>query len=199
MSHIVLATRNAGKLRELRSLLSETGWRVHGLQEIAMPAEVEETGATFSENARRKAVAYSGRTDYPVLADDSGLEVFALGGRPGVVSARYAGEGAGDAERIANLLAELDQTHGGRDARFVCALALALRGHLLLEVEGECRGVIAPEPRGRRGFGYDPVFFFPQLGKTFAELSEEEKNAHSHRGHAVKLLLTRLAEQSGLG
>ncbi len=199
IARLVIATRNAGKLREFRSLLAATGWQVLGLQDIVINTDIEETGTSFAENARQKAIAYSGETDYPVLADDSGLEVFALGGRPGVISARYAGENASDAERIAKLLAELEQTCGERDARFACTLALAQGGHLLLEVEGECRGVITREPRGDHGFGYDPVFFFPKLGKTYAELSEEEKNAHSHRGHAVRRLLERLAERPELG
>ncbi len=199
IAQLVVATRNAGKLREFRSLLAATGWQVLGLQDVKINTDIEETGTTFAENARQKAVVYSRETDYPVLADDSGLEVFALGGRPGVVSARYAGGSATDAERIAKLLAELDRTRRRRDARFVCALALARRGHVLLEAEGECVGVIAREPRGDRGFGYDPVFLFPRLGKTYAELSEEEKNACSHRGRAIRQLLTRLAARLELG
>ncbi len=199
IARLVIATRNSGKLREFRSLLATTGWEVLGLRDTKINADIEETGATFAENARQKAIAYSMETDYPVLADDSGLEVFALGGRPGVISARYAGVHATDAERITKLLAELERTRGKRDARFVCAVALARCGHVLLEAEGECGGVIAREPRGDRGFGYDPVFFFPKLGKTYAELNEDEKNAHSHRGRAVRLLLARLAEQSDLG
>jgi XTP/dITP diphosphohydrolase len=128
-------------------------------------------------SARLKALACSHETDLPVLADDSGLEVFALGGRPGIHSARYAGDGASDAERIDRLLTELGKVAGSRDARFVCALALARRGRLVLEVEGDCRGVIADAPRGTQGFGYDPVFLFPELGQTYAELSAEERTA----------------------
>jgi XTP/dITP diphosphohydrolase len=187
-----LATRNPGKLREFRTLLEPHGYCVIGLEEAGLTKEHEETGSTFAENARLKALAFSSETDLPVLGDDSGLEVFALGGRPGVHSARYAGPHATDPERIRKLLSELEPSDGGRDARFVCALALARRGSLLAEAEGLCAGVILTEPRGSGGFGYDPVFYFPALGRTFAELDEAEKNLHSHRGQAVRALLARL-------
>ena len=187
-----LATRNPGKLREFRSLLEPHGYHVFGLEDVGLTKEHEETGDTFLENARLKAIGYSAETDLPVLGDDSGLEVFALGGRPGVHSARYAGPHATDSERIRKLLGELEGSGAGRDARFVCALALARHGSLVAESEGQCAGVILAEPRGSHGFGYDPVFYFPALGKTFAELDEAEKNLHSHRGHAVRALLARL-------
>jgi len=199
MIGIVLATRNPGKLREFRSLLAATGWEVLGLTDAGVSADAEETGTTFQENARQKALAYSQETDLPVLADDSGLEVYALGGRPGIHSARYAGDGASDSQRIAKLLAELEHAAGGRAARFFCALALARRSHLILEVEGECRGAITDAPRGTRGFGYDPVFLFPELGRTYAELSDEEKNRVSHRARAVAALLELLAGGTELG
>jgi XTP/dITP diphosphohydrolase len=193
LSTLVIATRNSGKLREFRSLLLSTGWRILGLSDLSIEKEHEETGATFAENARLKALAYSLDTDLPVLADDSGLEVMALGGRPGIHSARYGGAGASDLDCIRKLLSELEATGGKREARFVCTLAIARGGRLLLEAEGECRGLIAREPRGSNGFGYDPVFFFPELGKTCAELSESEKNQCSHRAHAVDSLLAKLA------
>lgn len=193
LSTLVIATRNRGKLREFRSLLSSTGWQVLGLSDLFIEKDHEETGTTFADNARLKALAYSKDTNLPVLADDSGLEVTALGGRPGIHSARYAGPGASDSDRIQKLLSELDSTGGTREARFVCRLALAQSGHLLLEAEGECRGVIAQEPRGCNGFGYDPVFFFPELGRTYAELTESEKNLHSHRARAVQSLLAKLS------
>jgi XTP/dITP diphosphohydrolase len=199
MKEIVVATRNPGKLREFRSLLAATGWEVLGLADAEIATDAEETGATFLENARQKALTYSRATDLPVLADDSGLEVFALGGRPGIHSARYAGDGADDSQRIAKLLAELEHAAGGREARFVCALALAHRGGLVLEVEGECRGIITDAPRGAHGFGYDPVFYFPELGRTCAELGEEEKNRVSHRARAVAALLELLAGSIELG
>jgi XTP/dITP diphosphohydrolase len=184
---IVVATRNDGKLREFHDLLSPLGSRILSLRDVTIAIDPEETGSTFAENARLKAVAYSQHTQFPVLADDSGLEVAALGGRPGIHSARYAGAGASDADRIRKLLGELQGKE--RDARFFCALAFALEGDLLLESEGGCWGVISEEPRGTNGFGYDPVFFFPELGKTYAELTEDEKNLHSHRSRAVASLL----------
>jgi XTP/dITP diphosphohydrolase len=186
---IVMATRNEGKLREFRRLLQSGGWEVLGLDQIPDAADPEETGVTFAENARIKAEAYSSQTRWPVLADDSGLEVFAIGGRPGVHSARYAGSGAGDEERVRKLLEELRDPSLARDARFVCALALAQRGRIEMEVEGECRGVIAPEPRGNNGFGYDPVFLMPDLERTFAELPGQQKDRFSHRARAVEALL----------
>ena len=151
-----------------------------------------ETGASFAENARIKAVEYSRQTEHPVLADDSGLEVAALGGRPGIRSARYGRPGANDRDRIGQLLLELERASGERQARFVCALALAQKGALLIETEGECRGEIALEPRGANGFGYDPIFLFPELGRTYAELKPAEKNRVSHRARAVASLLKRL-------
>ena len=199
MTEVVVATRNKGKLREFETLLTATGWAVLGLADAGISVDPEETGATFSENARQKALAYSRETALPVLADDSGLEVFALGGRPGIHSARYAGNGAGDAARIEKLLAELQNATGGRDARFVCALALARGGRLIVEAEGECRGAITDAPRGTQGFGYDPVFLFPELGRTYAELSAQEKNRVSHRARAVAALLQRLAGGIELG
>jgi XTP/dITP diphosphohydrolase len=186
---IVVATRNRGKLREFRTLLEPLKSEILSLADLSIDEEFEEPGETFAENARLKALACSRLTMLPVLADDSGLEVFALGGRPGIYSARYAGPGASDSDRIRKLLEELDPFGPKRDARFVCALALAQNGNLLLETEGECRGTIADQPRGYNGFGYDPVFFFPQLGKTYAELSEAEKNRHSHRARAAAFLI----------
>ncbi len=189
---IVLATRNQGKLREFRALLEPSGWQIAGLADLAIQGDIEESGRTFRGNARLKAVGYSRHTDLPVLADDSGLEVYALDGRPGVESARYAGPGASDSDRIHKLLAEISQARCARAARFFCALALAQRGAIVVEAEGECRGEIAQEPRGDKGFGYDPVFFVPVLGCTYAELSEEEKNRHSHRAHAVAALIEKI-------
>ena len=188
---IVLATRNHGKLREFRALLQPAGWEMIGLSELSIQRDVAETGGSFAENARLKALAYAEETDLPVLADDSGLEVFSLGGKPGIESARYAGPGASDSDRVRKLLAELKLIRADRAARFVCALALARRGRMIMEAEGECRGEIALEPRGTHGFGYDPIFWFPDLGKTIAELDEAEKNQYSHRAHAVRALLAK--------
>jgi XTP/dITP diphosphohydrolase len=188
----VVATRNAGKLREFRSLLLPLKCTVLGLADLSLESEIEESGSSFAENARLKAIGFSRITRYPVLADDSGLEVTALGGAPGIRSARYAGEGASDADRIRKLLREIRDAGGGREARFVCALALAQEGLLIREAEGACCGTIIDEPRGANGFGYDPVFLLSDLGKTFAELDEEEKNRHSHRAKAVASLLRQL-------
>jgi XTP/dITP diphosphohydrolase len=194
MDQLVIATRNAGKMREFRSLLRPLKSEVISLADLDIGAEIEESGTTFAENARLKAIECSRFTHLPVMADDSGLEVVSLGSRPGIHSARYAGPGASDADRIRKLLGELDVC-AARDARFVCALALAQDGVLILEAEGECRGVIAQEPCGSNGFGYDPVFYFPELGKTYAELSSDEKNLHSHRAHAVNSLLSKIANR----
>jgi XTP/dITP diphosphohydrolase len=195
MKQLVIATRNAGKLREFRDLLRPLESAVLSLASLSIDADVEESGSTFAENARLKALEYSRLTALPVLADDSGLEVDALGGRPGIYSARYAGYGASDSDRIRKLLEELERSGASRNARFVCALALAQEGVLLFESEGECRGMIAEEPRGNNGFGYDPVFFFPELGKTYAELTNSEKNLHSHRGHAVASLIIKIVNR----
>ncbi len=188
---IVVATRNPGKLREFRSLLAPAGWQAVGLSEAAIEGDVAETGRSFAENARLKALGYSARTDLPVLGDDSGLEVFALGGKPGVRSARYAGADASDSDRVHKLLQELELHPGNRQARFLCALALAQHGEVLCEAEGECRGEIAAAPRGALGFGYDPIFLVPGMGLTFAEIEEAAKNRISHRARAVAALLAK--------
>ena len=192
-SKIVLATHNLGKLREFGALLEPAGFETIGLSDLSISRTVAETGGSFAENARLKALAYTEVTDLPVLADDSGLEVFALGNRPGIESARYAGPGASDHDRVRKLLAELERTRVDRAARFVCALALARHGAVIQEAEGECHGEIAHEPRGTNGFGYDPIFWFPDLRKTFAELDDAEKNQYSHRAHAVNALLAKLS------
>jgi XTP/dITP diphosphohydrolase len=189
---LVVATHNRGKLQEFRTLLAPAKWQILSLDDLLIHNDCAETGASFAENARIKAVQYSRQTEYPVLADDSGLEVAALGGRPGIFSARYGGPGASDRERISQLLLELERTPGERQARFVCALALAQKEALIMETEGECRGEIALEPRGANGFGYDPIFLFPELGRTYAQLEPTEKNRVSHRARAVASLLQRL-------
>jgi XTP/dITP diphosphohydrolase len=195
MNRLVVATRNVGKWNEFRRLLLPLKADILSLTDLSIDTDFEESGGTFAENARLKALAYSRLTPLPVLADDSGLEVAALGGKPGIYSARYAGPGASDADRIHKLLAELEAVSAERDARFVCALALAQAEKFLLEAEGECRGVIAREPRGTNGFGYDPVFYFPKLGRTYAELSNEEKNLYSHRGRAAASLIAKIADR----
>ena len=186
---MVIATRNRGKLLEFRELLLPLKSEILSLADLEVDTEFEESGNTFAENARLKAIGYSRLVQFPVLADDSGLEVEALGGRPGIFSARYGGPGASDEDRVRKLLKELESSGGERNARFVCSLALAQGGRLLLESEGECRGTIAKEPQGTNGFGYDPIFLFPALGRTYAELNQAEKNVHSHRSRAVASLL----------
>ncbi|MFS0839960.1 non-canonical purine NTP pyrophosphatase [Paenibacillus sp. 1P03SA] len=239
---VVIATRNKGKVREFAHYFARFGKEVRSLDDFGDMPEIVEDGATFAANARIKASAIAGRLNLPVLADDSGLCVDALGGDPGVYSARYAGEHAADADNNAKLLRELGAVSAadGRPgtgaagqaasaghpasaaganaaadseaaraaglaeaadaaapqvlstARFVCALALVdpLRGDTL-EAEGTCEGVIIAEPRGTGGFGYDPLFYVPERGKTMAELPLEEKNAVSHRAAALRQFFER--------
>ena len=183
---LVLASRNTHKLRELGALLAP-----HEL--VPLPEGVElppETGASYAENARIKAHAAGAATGSPAIADDSGIEARALGARPGVLSARYAGEGAGDEENLAKLLREVPRD-GDRAVTYVCALAYVEPGGREELVEARCEGMLAPEPRGTGGFGYDPAFVPVDYGdgRTMAELSPREKDAISHRGRAARALL----------
>jgi XTP/dITP diphosphohydrolase len=188
---MLIATHNPGKVREYRQLLLPLSNELIGLDELAISDEVEETGSTFAENALIKARAFALRTGHATLADDSGLEVAALGGRPGVLSARYAGPGATDEDRIRLLLWELEGvSEDRRQGRFRCAIAVAWPDGRCALVTAKCAGTIAFEPHGSSGFGYDPVFVVPQYGKTMAELSSEIKNELSHRARAARALLT---------
>ncbi len=154
----------------------------------------EESAPTFAENAAGKALHYSQFAELPVIADDSGLVVPALGGAPGVHSARYAGPGASDAQRVQKLLAELRGKKGEeRRAGFVCVLAVALRGRAIAIFSDSAEGVLTEEPRGSDGFGYDPIFYFEPLGRTYAETTREEKNRYSHRGKVFRKLMEFLA------
>ncbi len=189
---VLLASRNPGKLREWGAILAglpvevvtlDQGWQ-------HLPDAVED-GTTFAENARLKALHFLKLTGLPAIGEDSGLEVEALGGRPGVWSARY---GADDSARIRRLLTELEGVPPPRVARFVCALCLALPDGRRLEVEGEVRGQITLEPQGTGGFGYDPVFYYPPAGCTFAQLPPDRKNAVSHRAAAFRNFAVRLPE-----
>jgi len=190
MRRVVVATGNPGKLREFRAALEPEGVEVDGLAALGEPPAVEETGATFERNARIKAEAYSRATDLPVLAEDSGLEVDALGGEPGVRSARWGGAALDDAGRARLLLERMAGVPDERrTARFRCVLAAARAGRVLATFEGEVEGRITREPRGAGGFGYDPVFFHPTLGRTFAEVPRESKQRLSHRGEAIRKLL----------
>ena len=186
----VIATHNRGKFSEFSGLLEGTGLKLRPLWEFPEVGPVAEDGASFRENALRKARVVGTRLGLPVLADDSGLEVDALNGRPGVHSARYAGGRATDRENREKLLAELQAIPDGRrGARYVCALAVRLPDGREYLVEGECRGRIGREPKGDGGFGYDPLFFLPDLGRTMAELSAPQKNRMSHRGRAVRVFI----------
>jgi len=178
---LVVATGNTGKLREYRELLAETG-----LELVAFDSEVDEAGETYAENARLKAETAAERSGLPALGDDSGVEVEALGGFPGLRSARL---GPTQEERTAELLKRLEGKPRSWNARFVCVVALANPGHPTQFFEGECRGEIVPEWRGKAGFGYDPVFLVPGTGKTFGEMPAEEKRLYSHRARAVRALL----------
>lgn len=195
---IVLGSRNPGKLREFQAGLDSLPVELRSLDAYPGVEPPEETGETFAENARLKATALARQLGTWVLADDSGLCVDALAGRPGARSARYGGPHATDEERVAMLLEELrDVPEPQRTGRFVCALVLASPERILLEFQASCEGVITRQPRGTNGFGYDPIFFYPPLGVTFAELPLETKNRVSHRGLAIQELRRRLGALLG--
>lgn len=183
MAQIVAATKNEKKLQELRKLLAGQDVEVVGLNSYRNCPDVIEDGKTFDENARKKALAATQYTDLPAFADDSGLEVEALDGAPGIYSARYA-EGT-DADRIAKLLKELEGKENRR-AKFVCVIAIAFNGEVIETFRGEVAGVITTAPRGNSGFGYDPVFIPDGYDKTFGELDADTKDSISHRAKAVK-------------
>ena len=181
---VLLASNNGHKINEIKEILGAF-FDVVSLREAGVESDPEETGATFEENARIKAVAGMKASGMPCIADDSGLEVFALDGLPGVMSARYAGGHGDDSANNEKLLRELENA-SDRSARYVCVICMAFpNGHEIV-ARGECRGTILKEARGEGGFGYDPLFFFPQFGKTFAEITAEEKNEVSHRKAALK-------------
>ena len=195
---MLVATRNAGKLAELQTLFKDAPYRLISLDDAGVDFEVEETGTTFVENAVLKATQYGEAAGLLTIADDSGLEVDALGGGPGVLSSRFAGPDATDDERNAFLLRSLaDHPHESRTARFRCTVAIFRPGQDVRVVDGTVEGVITDEPRGDNGFGYDPVFYLPELGCTTAELSPEHKNRLSHRGIAAKKALRVLVDSEG--
>ena len=192
---LVLASANPGKLREIRALCQPLGIEVATAAELGFTDEVPETGETFEDNARLKAVAVSRFLSRPVLADDSGLVVEALGGAPGVHSARYAGADADDMAKTAKLLAELEGVPADlRQAAFVCVMICRRPDGAELKASGRLEGSIALQPAGHNGFGYDPVFWLEEMGKTVAQLTASEKNAISHRGQALASLATGLKE-----
>ncbi|NJL47902.1 MAG: RdgB/HAM1 family non-canonical purine NTP pyrophosphatase [Leptolyngbyaceae cyanobacterium SM2_5_2] len=186
MPTVIVATGNPGKLKEMQAYLGDLGW---DLQLKPKELDIDETGATFLENARLKAAGVAKALGQWAIADDSGLQVDALNGAPGLYSARYA---TGDQARINRVLSELAGI-AQRGAQFVCAVALARPdGTIALETEGICRGEILTDPKGTGGFGYDPIFYVPAVGQTFAEMSPQQKEASSHRGIAFQQLMPQL-------
>ncbi|MBU1194846.1 MAG: XTP/dITP diphosphatase [Proteobacteria bacterium] len=182
---IVLATTNKGKTREIQKLLENTSVEIKNLSDFGPIPEIIEDGATFDDNAYKKASLTARFLGYPAMADDSGLCVDALEGAPGVYSARYAGENATDQDNVEKLLKDMEGQEN-RSAGFKCVISIAVPTGAALTYEGECRGVLTTEPQGDNGFGYDPLFFYPELNKTFAQLTVEEKGKVSHRGRALK-------------
>jgi XTP/dITP diphosphohydrolase len=187
---LFLATSNPGKLREYRMMTDATGIELRLSPDFEKLPLFEESAPTFAENAAGKAMHYSHYVKGTVLADDSGLVVPALGGRPGIHSARYAGPGASDEDRVRKLLGEMEGKEGEeRRARYVCVSAIAKNGLALAVVSDFVEGILTKEPRGNDGFGYDPVFFFEELGRTYSETTREEKNVFSHRGKAFRKIV----------
>lgn len=195
MTQLLLASSNTGKLREIATLLAQEGLDATTLDlilpsQLGLRLEVEEDGTSYAENAAKKALAYCQASGLAVLADDSGLEVDALGGQPGLYSARYAPmPHATDADRRRYLLQNLQGKPRPWTAHFHCTVAIARPGGEIEYAEGDCPGEIIPEERGQNGFGYDPIFWLPELGQTMAELSMEQKNRLSHRARAVRAAL----------
>ena len=187
----VLATHNPGKLKEMGEILARFGMEVVSPKDLGLTVDVEETGTTFAENAMLKAKAICAAAKLPAIADDSGLCVDALNGGPGVYSARYGGEGLDDNGRYMLLLNSM-RGQPTRAAHFACAIACAFPNGDELTAEGRCDGTIAFAPMGEDGFGYDPVFFVPELKKTFGQLTAEEKSAISHRGRALAVFVEKL-------
>jgi XTP/dITP diphosphohydrolase len=196
ITKLVVGTRNHGKISELRELFGKLPVDLAGLDEFGVMDDVEETGATFFENAVIKARAYSNATGLPAIADDSGLAVDALDGAPGVLSARYAGEDTSFPEKICRLLKEVEASGAAdRSAQFVCAMAVADKnGEIIVTAEGICHGKLASEPRGSGGFGYDPIFVPSGYHETFGQLSSDIKQEISHRALAAKKIIRYLLD-----
>jgi XTP/dITP diphosphohydrolase len=199
MKKLLLATTNKGKIGEYRYLFRGLPFEIVSPMQENIDIDVDEKFMTLEDNARQKALEYAERSGIITVADDSGLEVDALGGEPGVRSSRYAGEGASDEDRVNYLLSKLEGVPPGkRTARFRCVIAIADKSGIRAICNGECNGTIAFEPKGENGFGYDPIFFLPELNKTLAELSTKTKNNLSHRANAAREarpILSRLAEE----
>lgn len=192
---LLLATGNQKKQREMEQLLEGLGWQVLTLRDFPEAPDVIEDGKTFVANAAKKALSAARHSGLTALADDSGLEVDALGGKPGVFSARYArGEGSTDEENLQRVVDELRGVpEAERGGRFVCAMVLARGSEVLFETQRAVEGVLIGEERGEGGFGYDPIFYYPPFGKTFAEVPTEDKHSVSHRGQAMKDVVEFLA------
>ena len=192
---VVLATRNKGKIREFTAAFEELGFEVRTIDDIVDVEEPEETGSSFMENAELKAMYYAEACGLPCVADDSGLEVDALGGAPGIYSARYAGSHGNDGDNNKKLVAELAEVPiEERKARYVCALVWANPDGQLVRATGTCEGIIQLEPMGKGGFGYDPYFYIPKLKTTMANISMEQKQSISHRGKALRALVEQLQQ-----
>ncbi|MDR1397755.1 MAG: RdgB/HAM1 family non-canonical purine NTP pyrophosphatase [Desulfarculales bacterium] len=194
---LILASGNKAKLQEIKALLTPFAAEVKTAAEMGFRAEIVENGRTFTENAHLKARAVAAALNLPALADDSGLAVECLGGRPGLLSARYCGVGANDHDNNRKLLREMAGQEN-RAACFVCALACAQPDGSSIEAQGTLRGLISTDIRGEHGFGYDPLFLLPELGLTLAQIDGEIKNRLSHRGRALRLIMRKLPEFIGL-
>lgn len=197
MEKLIFATGNAGKMREIREILADMGMEIYSMKEAGIAADIEENGSTYEENAMIKARAVAAQAkDAIVLADDSGLEIDFLGGEPGIHSARYLGEDTSYRIKNAELLKRLDGVpQEKRTARFVCAIAAVLPDGRELTTRATIEGSIDYEEKGEGGFGYDPIFYVPEFGKTTAELTEEEKNQISHRGKALRRMKEELRKR----
>jgi XTP/dITP diphosphohydrolase len=190
----LLASSNPGKLREYRELASDAGVELDEMPNFREIEAFDESAPTFAENAAGKAIHYSRFTTATILADDSGLVVPALNGAPGVRSARYAGPNASDEDRIRKLLGEMaGKTADQRRAKFICVTAIARQGRVLTIASDFAQGLLTEKPRGKDGFGYDPIFLFQELDRTYAELTRKEKNVYSHRGKAFRRMLLLVA------
>lgn len=199
MDRIVFATGNQGKMREIREILGDLGVEICSMKEAGISIDIEENGKTYEENAMIKARAAAAQTQALVLADDSGLEVDYLGKEPGIYSARYLGEDTSYRVKNAHLISRLEGVPDEkRTARFVCAIAAVLPDGRELTVRASIEGRIGWEERGEGGFGYDPIFYVPELGKSTAELTEEEKNLVSHRGKALRLMKEELRKYENI-
>lgn len=194
MKKVVIATKNKGKVNDFKAIFQPLGYEVASMFDVAPNMEIEETGETFEENAILKAETLAKKLNMIVIADDSGLEIDALGGEPGVYSARYAGD-HDDEANIIKVLKKMEHVKDEeRTARFVCVLAIAAPNMKTFTVKGTCEGLISKEKRGTNGFGYDPIFYIPEQNKTMAELTAEEKGAISHRGNAIRKLKNQLPQ-----